>query len=736
MRPLKELQAALAAYDPDADLDLIGHAYSYGKNAHDGQYRASGKPYFGHPIDVAFVCINLKLDQASIATALLHDVVEDTPVTVQQIRDRFGDDVALLVDGVTKLSELEVKSKRTKQAENFQKLMVGASDDIRILLVKLADRLDNMRTLGPLRPDKRVRIAKETMEIYAPLAERMGIIEIKDELQDLAFSHINPEGREAVRTRLEAVTSEGMKLVESIIFELEGVLRLEGLEPQITGRVKSLYSIFEKMERKEIEFDQLSDIMGFRLILPTVGDCYAALGYLHGAYQMVPGRFKDYISVPKRNGYKSLHTGIMGPKNKKIEIQIRTPEMQAEAQFGVAAHFLYKRSDIGGKPSRPKDEAGEPLRFQSKKGDKSEFGWLQNLTEILDNASDPDEFLEHSKIDLFSDQVFCFTPKGELVALPTGASIVDFAYQVHSKVGDTCVGGIVNGRNRPLSHRLKNGDQVEILRSKNATPSPDWESFVVTGKAKAAIRRFRRQAERDQYIELGMQLLSKFFEANDQEFTRKGLEAALSKLKLDEADEALARVGSGILGAREVLYAVYPAAKDAHEKAIKEKANVIPAPRQTKKSGKTSAVSIGGLIQGMAYRLAGCCHPLPGDNIVGIVHTGSGITVHTADCETLVNFEAEPERWLAVAWQNDDEGTAVGRLEVLLHNLPGALGELSIVVGKSGGNISNIRVISRDTDFFNMLIDVEVADLRNLNNIVAALRASKVVAEVKRARGS
>ena len=711
MRSLSDLCQTVLAYDPDANSDLIARAYTFGERAHEGQTRASGKPYFGHPVEVAHICAGMRLDQATVATALLHDVVEDTAVTIEQIEHEFGSDVANLVDGVTKLSVLEVKSKQSRQAENFQKLMVSASNDIRVLLVKLADRLDNMRTLAPLRPDKRVRISQETMDIYAPLAERMGINEIKDELQDLAFGEINPEAREAVRTRLEAVMSDGMKLVESIIFDLEGILRLEGLEPKITGRVKTLYSIFEKMSRKEIEFDQLSDIMGFRLLLPTVGDCYAALGYLHGAYQMVPGRFKDYISVPKRNGYRSLHTGILGPKNKKIEIQIRTPEMHSEAELGVAAHFSYKR----GQANRP----------------GGEFGWLQNLKEILDAANDPNEFLEHSKIDLFSDQIFCFTPKGELVALPAGATIVDFAYQVHSAVGNTCVGGIVNGRNRPLAHQLATGDQVEILRSKNAEPRPDWETFVVTGKAKAAIRRFKRQSERHQYIELGQQLLQRFFEAEDHELTRKGLEAALTKLRLDESEEVFARVGSGILTTREVLYAVYPAAKDAHERAIKEKANTISAPRGNKKQ---NPVSIGGLIEGMAYRLAGCCHPLPGDQIVGIVHTGSGITIHTSDCHTLANFEDEPERWLGVTWEQDNQGHAVGRLEIMLHNRPGSLGELSTVIGKAGGNISNIRVINRTIDFFDMLIDVEVSNLRNLNNIVSALRASKAVAQVNRSR--
>lgn len=711
MRPVSDLQSALGAYDSDADLDMIGRAYAFGKNAHQDQTRASGEAYFHHPIAVAHICAEMRLDQATLATALLHDTVEDTPATIEQIETQFGPDVASLVDGVTKLSVLELKSNASKQAENFQKLMVSASDDVRVLLVKLADRLDNMRTLAPLRPEKRVRISQETMDIYAPLAERMGIAEIKNELQDLAFAQINPDAREAIRNRLETVTSEGMKLVESIIFELEGVLRLEGLEPKITGRVKTLYSIFEKMARKEIEFDQLSDIMGFRLILPTISDCYAALGYLHGAYQMVPGRFKDYISVPKRNGYRSLHTGILGPKNKKIEIQIRTADMNNQAQFGVAAHFSYKR----GRPSGP----------------QSEFGWLQNLKEILDATQDPEEFLEHSKIDLFSDQVFCFTPKGELVSLPAGATIVDFAFSVHSAVGSTCVGGIVNGRNRPLTHKLVNGDQVEILRSKNAQPSPDWETFVVSGKAKAAIRRFKRQSERHQYVELGQQLLQRFFEAEDYELTKKGLDAALTRLRISDAEEVQARVGSGILTPREVLYAVYPAAKDAHEKAVKAKANKIPTKSTPKRQGP---VSIGGLIEGMAYRLARCCHPLPGDQIVGIVHTGSGITIHTSDCDTLTNFEDEPERWLAVSWENDGQGSAVGRLEIMLHNRPGSLGELSTVIGKAEGNISNIRVLSRTVDFFDMLIDVEVSDLRNLNNIVAALRASKAVAQVRRSR--
>ncbi|MGB0718172.1 MAG: RelA/SpoT family protein, partial [Alphaproteobacteria bacterium] len=384
MRPVNDLQAALTAYDPDADIALLGKAYDFGREAHEGQVRANGKPYFEHPIEVAMIAADLELDQATVITALLHDVVEDTPISVAEINQQFGEDVASLVDGVTKLSVLELKSKRTKQAENFQKLMVAASEDVRVLLVKLADRLHNMRTLHPLRPDKRVRISHETMDIYAPLAERMGMAEMKDELKDIAFSYINPEGREAVKVRLDAVMSDGMKLVEGIIYELEGVLRLNSMEPKISGRVKTLYSIFEKMTRKEVEFDQLSDIMGFRLILPSISDCYAALGYLHGAYQMVPGRFKDYISLPKRNGYKSLHTGLIGPKNRKIEIQIRTPKMHELAEKGVAAHFSYKRGDIGLKSA-------------------AEFGWLRQLQDIMEASDDPEELLEHSKIDLFAD---------------------------------------------------------------------------------------------------------------------------------------------------------------------------------------------------------------------------------------------------------------------------------------------------------------------------------------------
>ena len=713
MRPVEDIHKALLAYDRDADLAFLSGAYAFGKKAHQGQKRANGRPYFEHPIRVALICTSFKLDQATVVAAMLHDVVEDTPFEVAQIKQQFGADVANLVDGVTKLAELELKSKTSKQAESFQKLMVSAASDIRVLLIKLADRLDNMRTLAPLRPDKRVRISQETMDIYAPLAERMGIAEIKDELQDLALAEINPEGRETVRSRLEAVMSDGMSLIDSIILELEEVLRAGGLAPKLSGRVKTLYSIFEKMTRKEIEFDQLSDIMGFRLILPTVADCYAALGYLHGAYQMVPGRFKDYISVPKRNGYRSLHTGLLGPKSKKIEIQIRTQEMHDQAEKGVAAHFAYKR---GTSPSSGK-----------------EFGWLQSLRELMEAVDDPDEFLEHSKIDLFTDQVFCFTPKGELVTLPAGASLVDFAYQVHSAVGNTCVGGIINGRHRPLAHKLVSGDQVEILRSKNAQPSPDWESFVVTAKAKAAIRRFRRQSERQQYVELGQQVLQRFFEAEDYELTRKGIEAALSRLRLDDCDEVYARTGSGILTAREVLYAVYPAAKDAHERSIKERANQVTNRATPKKQGP---VSIGGLVKGMAYRLAGCCHPLPGDQIVGIVHTGTGITIHTSDCETLANFEEEPERWLAVNWQQDNQGTAVGRLEVMLHNRQGALGEMTTIIAKANGNISNLRVIHRTPEFFDMLIDLEVQNLRNLNNVVAALRASRAVAQVNRSRAA
>ncbi|MFQ5773316.1 MAG: RelA/SpoT family protein [Kiloniellaceae bacterium] len=708
-----ELVERIKSYDPGADEDALNRAYVYAMKRHGSQTRESGDPFFSHPIEVAGILSELKLDHSSIITALLHDLVEDTDTSLVDIERLFGSDIARLVDGVTKLSRLELQSEQSRDAENFRKLVLAMSEDIRVLLVKLADRLHNMRTLRYVAaPEKRRRIARETMDIYAPLAERLGMQRFKDELLDLAFAELNPDGRESILARLEFLKSRGDELPQVIVDQLQRGLSEAGIEACVSGRMKTPYSIWTKMQHQNIAFEQLSDIMAFRVVVGTVGECYQALGALHGRYSVVPGRFKDYISTPKPNGYRSLHTGLIGPERQRIEVQIRTREMHDVAEFGVAAHWKYKQGDM--------------------KVDGRQYRWLRELLDILEHASNPEEFLEHTKLEMFQDQVFCFTPKGDLIALPRGATPVDFAYAVHSEVGDTCVGAKVNGRIVPLRSQLTNGDQVEILTSKAQTPSPDWEKFVVTGKAKARIRRFIHMREREQYCELGRQIMRKIFREEGYEFTDKALAGVLKRFKAQSVDDLCTAVGKGSHTAREVLVAVFPGVKDATKP---KRMWPFGRARAREDKAKSSAVPIKGLIPGMAVHYAHCCHPLPGERIVGIVTTGKGVTVHTIDCETLETFQDTPERWIDLAW-DVDEGTDAhtGRLHVVVANEPGSLGSLSTIIGKNHGNISNLKITNRSVDFFEMLVDVEVHDVKHLTNIVAALRATPVITSVERAR--
>jgi GTP pyrophosphokinase len=710
-----ELVERVKSYDPNADEDLLNRAYVFSMKAHGSQERASGDPYFLHPLEVANILTRLKLDSASIATALLHDTVEDTGTTLDQIEHVFGKDIARLVDGVTKLSRLELQSDQSKHAENFRKLVLAMSEDIRVLLVKLADRLHNMQTLHFIKnDDKRKRIALETAEIYAPLAERIGMHQLKDELEDLAFGVLNAEARESIVQRLNFLREKGGARADRIMAELKKVLADNGVKAAISGREKRPYSIWLKMQRKNIGFEQLADIMAFRIVVEDLAECYRALGVLHGRYPMVPGRFKDYISTPKPNGYRSIHTGVIGPEKQRIEVQIRTRDMHEIAELGVAAHWRYKQ--------------GAPAV------DGRQYRWLRELLDILEHASGPEEFLEHTKLEMFQDQVFCFTPKGDLISLPRGATPVDFAYAVHSEVGNTCVGAKINGRHMPLRAELHNGDQVEIVTSRTQTPSPTWERFVVTGKARACIRRYIRTQQRAQYVELGRAILQKGFRQEHLELTDKALDGVLKKLHADSAEDVYAAVGEGLLTEREVMAAVFPGST-----ATPRTGKVVPigGRRGAAAKGKGAAIPITGLIPGMAIHYAGCCHPLPGDRIVGIVTTGKGVTIHTIDCETLESFADAPERWLDVSWNVAADGAAAhtGRLHVVVANSPGSLGSMSTIIGKTNGNITNLKITNRSTDFFEMTVDVEVSDIRHLSNIIAALRATPVVNSVERARG-
>ena len=720
-----ELIERIKAYDPDMDEDLVNRAYIYAMKMHGAQKRASGDLYFSHPLEVAGIMTEMKMDTAAICTALLHDTIEDTVATLEDIKGLFGEEVARLVDGVTKLSRIEFQSAQEKQAENFRKLVLAMSEDIRVLLVKLADRLHNMRTLHHIqKPEKRKRIALETIEIYAPLAERIGIHKIKEELEDIAFGELNPEARESILTRLNFLRAEGGEaVVERIIGELKKKIGEAGISADIQGREKTRYSIWKKMQRKNISFEQLSDIMAFRIVVADIQECYHALGIIHGLYPTVPGRFKDYISLPKSNGYRSLHTTVIGPENHRIEVQIRTPEMNEEAELGVAAHWSYKQS-------------GSEAAQSGGKMDGRQYRWLRDLMDIVEHESKPEEFLENTKLELYQDQVFCFTPNGDLIALPRGATPIDFAYAVHSTLGDQTVGAKVNGRIIPLNTQLVNGDQVEITTSKSQTPSPNWERFVVTGKAKARIRRFVRQQQHEEYMNLGKAMLQKVLKQEGYDYNEKNFNSDFCHgFKTNNVEELLVGIGSGHISSREVFYTLYPDHRPAPPMPTLQSMIEI-AEKKTHQKGKSAPMPIKGLIPGMALHFARCCHPLPGDRIVGIVMTGKGVTIHTIDCETLEAFADTPERWLDIAWEEGEDSpeSHIGRLIVTIANSPGSLGTLSTVIGKNGGNITNLKITNRSLDFWDMMIDVYVRDSKHLSDIIAAMRATPEITAVNRAR--
>jgi GTP pyrophosphokinase len=708
----------IKSYNPDFDPKPVVSAVDYARKMHDGQMRSSGEPYYTHPVEVATILAGMRMDIGTIVTAILHDTLEDTAATYEDLKTKFGKEVADLVSGVSKLTRIESQTLEGKQAENFRKLLLAMSEDIRVLLVKLADRLHNMRTIGGFnKPEKRRRIALETLEIYAPLAERIGVHQIKEELEDLAFAELYPEARESIANRLSFLRQEGITVVDKIIEELGSVFKKNNIEAEITGREKTRFSIWKKMQRKNVAFEQLSDIMAFRVVVPSIGDCYNVLGIIHSTYPSVPGRFKDYISTPKPNGYRSIHTTVMGPARQRIEIQIRTRDMHREADLGVAAHWAYKDGKM---PSLK---------------DVKKYRWLRELLEILEQEQKPEDFWENTKLELFQDQVFVFTPKGDLIELPSGATPIDFAYGIHSDVGDRCVGAKINGRIAPLNTRLGNGDQVEVITAKTQSPSPTWERFVVTGKARSHIRKFIRLQQRAEYITLGKAMLQKIFRQEGYEFTEKAVTGILKHFKLEVNDDIYAQIGSGLLVARDVFKAIFPAHKT--EVARRPSSEMDKAVMVRPREGKDSPMPIKGLIPGMAVHMARCCHPLPGDRIVGIVTTGKGVTVHTIDCETLESFADTPERWLDVSWGSgaDSPESHVGRLMITLQNEPGALGTLTTVIGKNGGNITNLKITTRSTDFWEMLLDIYVKDTKHLSNIIAALRATSIIAGVERARG-
>ena len=696
----------MRGYNPAIDVERLGRAFAFGRDAHDGQMRASGEPYFTHPIAVANILIDMRLDEDTVITALLHDTVEDCDVTLSTLDQQFGGDVPQLVDGVTKLSRIAIQSSPSSaQAENFRKLLLAMSEDVRVLLVKLADRTHNMRTLSFIKkPDKQQRIARETMDIFAPLAERIGLTRIQQELEDNAFAVLNGEMRQSIINRLDFLTSEAEITIPTIAVELQDTLSRIGLECSVSGRMKSAYSIWRKMQNKAVTMDQLADIMAFRVLVPGTADCYAALGQLHQNYPTVMGRFKDYISTPKRNGYQSLHTGVLGPQNHRIEVQIRTPEMHEVAEHGVAAHWIYKET--------------------RSRSNSISVKWIQELVGILDEVAGADEFLEDTKLDLYRDQVFCFTPRGDLISLPRGATAVDFAYAVHTKIGETCNGVRINGKARQLATELENGDQIEILTAEDAKPKAEWEGFVQTARAKSAIRRFQRAQRVTEFSRIGKTLIEKTFREYGKPFRSRTLERSLAAFGLTRVDEVFALVGEDRLSPLRVLEKMHP------DVIIKEKAD---DDRRQKRAGRQPQLKISGDDAGVAVTIARCCHPLPGEAIVGIFTTGKGVTVHKVGCTTLSKFTDMPELWLDVSWESGSLRMVNGRLITVLSNEPGSLASLATVISQQGGNISNINLTDRTPDFFKFELDLEVKDVEHMRAIIAVLSANKYVESVARA---
>ncbi|WP_457310048.1 RelA/SpoT family protein [Sphingomonas sp. UYAg733] len=690
-----ELVDRVLSYDPDANEALLNRAYVFSVNAHGTQKRASGDPYFSHPIEVAGILTELHLDDETIATAILHDTVEDTVATIEEIEKLFGPAVARLVDGVTKLSRIEAQTENERAAENLRKFLLAMSDDIRVLLVKLADRLHNMRTLHHIaNPDKRRRIAKETMDIYAPLAERIGMYEFMKEMQTLAFAQLEPEAYQSIDRRLSQLKEGGGDRIAKIGSGLKLLLSRHGVEADVSGREKHPYSIWKKMAERHISFEQLSDIMAFRAIVPSVEACYEALGVIHRRWQMVPGRFKDYISTPKRNGYRSLHTSVIHADNTRVEIQIRTEDMHEEAELGLAAHWAYKQDKV--KP-------------------ETQVTWIRDLIEILDTAESPEELLEHTRMAMYQDRIFAFTPKGELHQLPKGATPIDFAYAVHTDLGDQAVGAKINGRIVPLRTQIENGDQVQILRSKAQEPQPNWMNFAFTGKARAAIRRHLRHKEREETQALGHKIYDEIVQRLPAQIAGDALKAALKRLKLVDEPSLMEAIARRRITDAEVMEALMPGSAGAE--AMRE----LPP--------QSSAISIRGLTPGVAFDLAECCHPVPGDRIVGLRRPDKGIEVHAIDCEKLVS--GDDADWVDLAWGDKTEG-AIGRILVEVKNEPGALGTIATIIGAQKANIVNLRLDNRDTGFHTNTIDVEVHDVQHLTRVIAALRAADAVSTVER----
>jgi guanosine-3',5'-bis(diphosphate) 3'-pyrophosphohydrolase len=700
MTTADDLIALVRAYNPRTNEQLLREAYAFGDAMHEGQLRHSGEKYFTHPVAVTVILAEQQMDDATLVTALLHDTIEDTKASFSEVEKRFTREIAELVDGVTKLTNLQLNSRETKQAENFRKLFMATSRDLRVTLVKLADRLHNMRTIKSMRPDKQGQKARETMEIFAPLAGRMGMQWMREELEDLAFRVLNPEGRNSIIRRYITLERETGDVVQKITADMRVELDKAGISAEVMGRAKKPYSIWRKMQEKELSFSRLSDIYGFRILTATEADCYRVLGVIHQRWRAVPGRFKDYISQPKSNGYRSIHTTVSGRDGKRVEVQIRTREMHEVAETGVAAHWSYRNGE------RVENRfAVDPVQ------------WINQLTERLDKEQGHEEFLEAVKLEMYQDQVFCFTPKGDVIKLPRGATPIDFAYAIHTRIGSAIVGARVDGLRVPLWTRLKNGQSVEAMTAEGQTPQATWIDIAVTGRAKTAIRRSLKEEDRDRFVKLGRELARVAFEHVGKKSTDKALSTAAKALAIESVDEMLAQLGSAEITGRYVVAAIYP--------ELTEKEGDKIAPNR----------AVVGLSPNQKHQRARCCQPVPGERIVGITHRGEGVIVHSMDCNALIHFEDQPERWIDLRWQDGvhDAVNAV-TLDLTITNDAGVLGRICTLIGEQTANISDLRFIERKPDYFRLMMDIDVRDVQHFHRVQTALEADSNVSSIDRHR--
>ena len=708
----KTLVENVRKYNKNVDGNFIEKACNFAQSAHEGQRRQDGQPYFSHCLAVSHILAEKHMDTATIVAALLHDTLEDTPTTAQDLQRVFGKEITSLVKGVTKLKACKFRSAHTTQAENFRKLLLAISEDIRSLLIKLADRLHNIRTLQHLKSQKKIlRIAKETMDIYAPLAERIGIRDWKEELEDICFSYINPDAKASIVARLNRLNQAcNAEVIDQVIFELEDLCKKIGIRAIVEGRRKTPYSIWRKIQKKDVGFEQLSDIVAFRIIVDKIEDCYATLGLIHAKYRLIPGKFKDYISLPKANGYRSLHTSVIGPASQRVEIQVRDQEMHTFAEVGVAAHWNYK------------SEYKEKNALKEGKN----YHWIRELLAILETTSNADDFLETTKMEMYADKVFVFSPKGDLINLPKGSCAIDFAYSIHSKIGDGTVGARINGRITPLRTQLKHGDQVEILTAKNAEPNPDWESFVASGKAKSAIRRYRSDKKHVEYITKGKSALKKTFKDSGHALTEANIKTLTTRFGYGNCEAYLASLGEGGQSTQEGLQSIYPNVAIKN----KERSQKFPPSLPLKKT------AIDGIPKDTPALFPKCCHPVPGDTIVGIIQTGKGISIHAFECKELKQYESFSDRWISLCWNDDhkcSKAVFTAHIKVILNNKHGVICDLTTIISKNNSNITDLKFIDRDKDFYELMIELEVSNVAKLIHIIGILRTHKIIVSVSRA---